>query len=142
MGKEKLETLETLEGLYRKAMKKEDYAKAKKELIKAFRHIKAFQFCGVSELLKKFLVGNLPEVFNPVSEHCVEIYIKRRTNMESDIKELVELLKEVVEELLPDAGKSDAGNGSAGTRVTKGMQNVKVLAQEIRMKVFEVKKGR
>jgi len=49
-------------------------------------------------------------------------------------------LKEVVAGIEADAAKFyDAGNASAGTRVRKAMQDLKVLAQEIRAEVTEKK---
>ena len=38
-----------------------------------------------------------------------------------------------------DAEKFDAGNNSAGTRVRKAMQNVKTLAQQVRVEVQDQK---
>ena len=40
-----------------------------------------------------------------------------------------------------DAEKFDAGNNSAGTRVRKAMQNIKSLAQNVRLEVQAQKNG-
>ncbi|WP_316848966.1 histone H1 [Pedobacter agri] len=49
-------------------------------------------------------------------------------------------IKELVASVEADAEKFyNAGNGAAGTRVRKGMQDLKNLAQEIRAEVTEKK---
>ncbi|MFC4209895.1 histone H1 [Pedobacter petrophilus] len=49
-------------------------------------------------------------------------------------------VKELVSSIETDASKFyDAGNAAAGTRVRKAMQELKVLAQEIRTEVTEKK---
>lgn len=49
-------------------------------------------------------------------------------------------VKELVSTLETDVTKFyDGGNAAAGTRVRKGMQDLKVLAQEIRAEVTEKK---
>ena len=49
-------------------------------------------------------------------------------------------VKELVAAIEADAEKFyNAGNSAAGTRVRKGMQDLKVLAQEIRTEVTEKK---
>ncbi|WP_316739229.1 histone H1 [Pedobacter aquatilis] len=49
-------------------------------------------------------------------------------------------LKDLVSGVEADAAKFyDANNGAAGTRVRKAMQELKVLAQEIRTEVTEKK---
>jgi len=49
-------------------------------------------------------------------------------------------LKELISDVEADAKKFyDANNGAAGTRVRKAMQELKVLAQEIRAEVTEKK---
>ena len=40
-----------------------------------------------------------------------------------------------------DAERFDAGNNSAGTRVRKAMQNIKSLAQNVRLEVQAQKNG-
>lgn len=51
-----------------------------------------------------------------------------------------EQLKSMVEELEADFDKFyDKGNNAAGTRVRKGMQDMKNLAQEIRLEVQDIK---
>lgn len=51
-------------------------------------------------------------------------------------------LKTLVESLNDDAVKfSEKGNKSAGTRLRQGMQELKKLAQEIRVEVSEAKKN-
>jgi len=54
--------------------------------------------------------------------------------------EKFEKLKELISSVEKDADKFyNVGNSSAGTRVRKGMQELKVLAQEIRTEVTEKK---
>lgn len=51
-----------------------------------------------------------------------------------------EQLKEIVDSLEADFSKFyDKNNSAAGTRVRKGMQDMKNLAQEIRIEVQEMK---
>lgn len=51
-----------------------------------------------------------------------------------------EQLKSMVESLESDFEKFyDKGNNAAGTRVRKGMQDMKNLAQEIRLEVQDIK---
>ena len=51
-----------------------------------------------------------------------------------------EQLKSLVESLEADFEKFyDKGNNAAGTRVRKGMQEMKNLAQEIRLEVQDIK---
>ncbi|MFN0256748.1 histone H1 [Pedobacter ureilyticus] len=52
-------------------------------------------------------------------------------------------VKELVAAIEADAEKFyNAGNNAAGTRVRKGMQDLKVLAQEIRTEVTEKKNAK
>ncbi|MGY4386396.1 hypothetical protein ACVWYN_003451 [Pedobacter sp. UYP24] len=52
-------------------------------------------------------------------------------------------LKELVASIEADATKFyNSGNGAAGTRVRKGMQDLKNLAQEIRTEVTETKNSK
>ncbi|MFF5380803.1 histone H1 [Pedobacter suwonensis] len=54
--------------------------------------------------------------------------------------EKFEKVKELVSAIEADATKFyDGGNAAAGTRVRKAMQDLKVLAQEIRAEVTEKK---
>lgn len=49
-------------------------------------------------------------------------------------------LKGIVDGLEADFGKFyDGGNNAAGTRVRKGMQELKTLAQNIRLEVQDIK---
>ena len=59
--------------------------------------------------------------------------------MESEITMILESIQRQVDEALVDAVKFDNGNNSAGTRVRKAMQNIKGLAQEVRIEVQEQK---
>ena len=59
--------------------------------------------------------------------------------MESEITMILENIQRQVDEALVDAVKFDNGNNSAGTRVRKAMQNIKGLAQEVRIEVQEQK---
>lgn len=54
-----------------------------------------------------------------------------------------EQLKSLVESLEADFEKFyDGGNNAAGTRIRKGMQEMKNLAQEIRLEVQEIKNSK
>ena len=58
------------------------------------------------------------------------------------MNEITETLHNISEQLagaIADAEKFDAGNNSAGTRVRKAMQNIKNLAQLVRLEVQEQK---
>ena len=58
------------------------------------------------------------------------------------MNEITGTLHNISEQLvvaIADAEKFDAGNNSAGTRVRKAMQNIKNLAQVVRLEVQEQK---
>ena len=60
------------------------------------------------------------------------------------MNEITETLHNISEQLagaIDDAEKFDAGNNSAGTRVRKAMQNIKSLAQNVRLEVQAQKNG-
>jgi len=50
-------------------------------------------------------------------------------------------MSEQLADAVNDAEKFDAGNNSAGTRVRKAMQNIKSLAQSVRLEVQAQKNG-
>lgn len=54
--------------------------------------------------------------------------------------EKYEELKQAVAEMDNDVQKFSRGNHAAGTRLRKSLQNVKKIAQEMRVKIQEVKK--
>ena len=58
--------------------------------------------------------------------------------------EITKTLHNMSEQLataINDAEKFDTGNSSAGTRVRKAMQNIKSLAQNVRLEVQAQKNG-
>ena len=58
--------------------------------------------------------------------------------------EIIETLENIERQLhgaAEDAMKFEQGNNSAGTRVRKAMQNIKGLAQQIRLEVQAQKNG-
>tara|TARA_R100001594_G_scaffold49928_1_gene83018 strand:+ start:1127 stop:1321 length:195 start_codon:yes stop_codon:yes gene_type:complete len=55
--------------------------------------------------------------------------------MENKVIKIMKVMEGVCESAASDAMKFADGNNSAGTRVRKAMQNVKNLAQEIRVEV-------
>ena len=60
------------------------------------------------------------------------------------MNEIVETLENIERQLhgaAEDAMKFDQGNNSAGTRVRKAMQNIKGLAQQVRLEVQAQKNG-
>ena len=46
-------------------------------------------------------------------------------------------LKKKVQEVEEDLVKAETGNKAAGTRVRKGMQDIKSIAQAVRLKILE-----
>ena len=59
----------------------------------------------------------------------------------NEIKEDLENILDQLQEAMFDAEKFDQGNNSAGTRVRKAMQNIKGLAQNVRLEVQAQKNG-
>jgi len=60
------------------------------------------------------------------------------------MNEIIETLENIEHQLhgaAEDAIKFDQGNNSAGTRVRKAMQNIKGLAQQVRLEVQAQKNG-
>lgn len=56
--------------------------------------------------------------------------------------DLLNQLQEVLNSTADDAAKfEEKGNKAAGTRVRKAMQNIKTLAQDVRVYVSEKNKG-
>ena len=56
-----------------------------------------------------------------------------------NLENLMENIKDEISLAMHEADKFSAGNKSAGTRVRKHMQNVKSIAQSIRVEVQETK---
>ena len=57
----------------------------------------------------------------------------------NEIKEDLENILDQLQEAILDAEKFDQGNSSAGTRVRTAMQNIKGLAQNVRLEVQAAK---
>jgi len=55
--------------------------------------------------------------------------------MENEVTNLLKNMAEQFHEATSDAAKFESGNNSAGTRVRKAMQNIKNLAQQVRLEV-------
>ncbi len=53
--------------------------------------------------------------------------------------EQFEALKRLVAEAEEDIRKAEGGNKAAGTRVRKQMQDIKNAAQEVRVKILEIR---
>lgn len=53
--------------------------------------------------------------------------------------EQFEILKRLVAEAEEDIRKAEGGNKAAGTRVRKQMQDIKNAAQEVRVKILEIR---
>ena len=51
-------------------------------------------------------------------------------------------MQELVTLLITEADKFDQGNNAAGTRVRKGMMDIKRMAQEVREEVSAVKSAK
>ena len=61
--------------------------------------------------------------------------------MDNEIIELLETMEEQLSNTAEDSVKFIQGNNSAGTRVRKAMQNIKDLAQRVRVEVQAQKNG-
>jgi len=59
--------------------------------------------------------------------------------MENEVIKIMENMEEQFHEAAQDAVKFTEGNNSAGTRVRKAMQNIKNLAQTVRIEIQEQK---
>ena len=59
----------------------------------------------------------------------------------NEIIETLENIERQLHEAAGDAMKFEQGNNSAGTRVRKAMQNIKGLAQQVRLEVQAQKNG-
>ena len=59
--------------------------------------------------------------------------------MENEVTKTLHNISEQLVEAIYDAEKFEGGNSSAGTRVRKAMQNIKNLAQVVRVEVQEQK---
>ena len=59
----------------------------------------------------------------------------------NEIVETLENIERQLHEAAEDAIKFDQGNNSAGTRVRKARQNIKGLAQQVRLEVQAQKNG-
>ena len=57
----------------------------------------------------------------------------------SEITSTLHNISEQLVDAIYDAEKFEAGNNSAGTRVRKAMQNIKSLAQSVRLEVQAAK---
>jgi len=58
------------------------------------------------------------------------------------VREMVQRMINDLVEVIDDAGKHDNGNNAAGTRIRKEMQSIKIIAQEVRLRVQTDKKNR
>jgi len=58
------------------------------------------------------------------------------------VREMVQMMINDLVEIIDDADKHDNGNNAAGTRIRKEMQSIKIIAQEVRLKVQSDKKNR
>ena len=58
------------------------------------------------------------------------------------IIDLIKDIEDAVYDSRDDATKFDNGNNAAGARVRKAMQNIKLMAQEVRVAVLKIKNER
>ena len=58
-----------------------------------------------------------------------------------NIIENLKKMQDVINLAMTDGEKFDKGNNAAGTRVRKHMQELKNMAQDVRVKVSEIKNG-
>ena len=61
--------------------------------------------------------------------------------MENEVTKILHNISEQLVDAIYDAEKFGSGNNSAGTRVRKAMQNIKNLAQTVRLEVQHQKNG-
>ena len=61
--------------------------------------------------------------------------------MENEVTKTLHNISEQLVDAIYDAEKFAGGNSSAGTRVRKAMQNIKSLAQNVRLEVQAQKNG-
>ena len=61
--------------------------------------------------------------------------------LDNEIIGLLETMEEQLSNTAEDSVKFIQGNNSAGTRVRKAMQNIKDLAQRVRIEIQAQKKG-
>ena len=61
--------------------------------------------------------------------------------MENEVINLMKKMESIFESAAGDATKFSEGNNSAGTRVRKAMQDLKNLAQHVRVEVQSQKTG-
>lgn len=59
--------------------------------------------------------------------------------MNMNITENLKKMQDVINLAMTDGEKFDKGNNAAGTRVRKHMQELKNMAQDVRVKVSEIK---
>lgn len=59
--------------------------------------------------------------------------------MNMNITEILKKMQDVINLAMTDGEKFDKGNNAAGTRVRKHMQELKNMAQDVRVKVSEIK---
>ena len=59
--------------------------------------------------------------------------------MDNELVQLIENIEEQLQDAAEDTIKFISGNKSAGTRIRKTMQNIKSLAQHVRVEVQEQK---
>jgi len=58
------------------------------------------------------------------------------------IMDLIEKIEDATFNSKDDIIKFDNGNNAAGARIRKAMQNIKIIAQEVRVAVTEIKNER
>jgi predicted nucleic acid-binding Zn-ribbon protein len=58
---------------------------------------------------------------------------------ERDLMQEYEHLKQLIEQVAEDLAKAEGGNKNAGTRVRKVMQEIRQSAQNIRVKILELR---
>lgn len=59
--------------------------------------------------------------------------------MKTNIIDILKKMQETINLAMTDGEKFDRGNNAAGTRVRKYMQELKSMAQDVRVKVSEIK---
>jgi hypothetical protein len=59
--------------------------------------------------------------------------------MNMNIIEILKKMQDVINLAMTDGEKFDNGNNAAGTRVRKHMQELKNMAQDVRVKISEIK---
>lgn len=66
-------------------------------------------------------------------------HLKQIKKMNMKIIDILKSMQDTINLAMTDGEKFEKGNNAAGTRVRKFMQEIKTMAQDVRVKVSEIK---